>query len=120
MGLTSKQVYEVGFANLRSNLKPPTESAPAAAPGQIRHLTGDVYQPSRLALVESWVPLAHTQHDVLIVAAPATDAVFYIGEETPVAIDALRTLVNNVRSRAPNPLSNILLRWTPKGWNVVQ
>jgi hypothetical protein len=55
-----------------------------------------------------------------IVALPAKDAVFYIGEDTAMAIDALRTLVRNVTSRAPNPLSNILLRWTPTGWEVVK
>jgi hypothetical protein len=43
-----------------------------------------------------------------------------VGEDTAVTIDALRTLAGNVMSRAPNRRSDILLRWTPKGWNVVR
>jgi len=56
----------------------------------------------------------------LIVVAPATDAVFYVGDDSPVAIDALRTLARNVMGRAPHVLSEILLRWTPGGWEIVR
>jgi hypothetical protein len=56
----------------------------------------------------------------LIVVAPASDAVFYVGDDSPVAIDALRTLARNVMSQAPHPLSEILLRWKPIGWEVVR
>ena len=67
-----------------------------------------------------WAPLAAAQNGTLIVAVPATDAVFYIGEDTPAAIDALRTLARNVFSRAPNRLTETLLRWSDAGWEVVK
>jgi len=50
---------------------------------------------------------------------PTTDIVLYIGEDSPVAIDALRTLAKQLRQRAPNPLSDVLLRWRSAGWEVV-
>jgi hypothetical protein len=71
-------------------------------------------------MFESWSPLAKAQGGKLIVAAPATDTVLYISDETPIAIDALRTLANSVSARAPNRLSGELLRWTPKQWEVVR
>ncbi len=120
LGLTTNQVYEIAVANVRNSTKPLTEVAKAVGQGQIGRLAGDFYQPSRLAFVESWAPLAEAQSGVLIVAVPATDTLFYIGDDSPIAVDALRTLVKNVTGRAPNPLSNILLRWTPKGWQVVR
>jgi len=87
--------------------------------GQIGQLTGDFYHPSRLVQSESWAPLAKAQGGVLIVAAPATDAVLYIADDSPMGIDALRTLAKSVMDRAPNKLTSLLLRWTPAGWQIV-
>jgi hypothetical protein len=120
LGLTASQMHDLGVANLRKTLKPLMEVAKPAGSKQIGSLTGDFFHPSRIVLADSWAPLVKAQGGVLIVAAPATDVVLYIGEDHPIAVGTLRALVRNVMSRAPNPLSDILLRWTPKGWNVVQ
>ena len=120
LGLSSKEVYDLGISNLRKNLKPILETTKAAGKGQIGQLTGDSFYPSRLVLHDWWKPLAEAQNGTLIVALPATDAVFYIGEDTSIAIDALRTLVQDIMRQAPNPLTNILLRWTNNGWEVVR
>lgn len=120
LGLSAQEVYDLGMANLRKELKPLMEIAKVAGRGQIGQLVGDSFHPSRLLLPESWAPLAQAQGGTLIVAAPAADAVFYIGEDSPVAVDALRALVRNVMSRAPNRLSSVLLRWKESGWEVVQ
>jgi hypothetical protein len=120
LGLSAQEVYDLGIANLKKELKPLMEIAKVASRGQIGQIVGDSFHPSRILLNESWAPLAQAQGGTLIVAAPATDAVFYISEDTPVAIDALRALVRNVMSRAPNRLSNVLLRWKESGWEVVQ
>ena len=95
------------------------EVAKIAGKGQIGQLIGDSFNPSRLLLLDTWAPLAKAQNGILIVAIPATDAIFYIGEETPVAIDALRALVTNVLARAPNRLSSTLLRYKDSGWEVL-
>jgi uncharacterized protein YtpQ (UPF0354 family) len=119
LGLSVDEVFKLGFANLRARLKPLMEVAKVVRPGQIGHLSGDVYHPSRLALRESWSPLAKAHGGKLIVAVPTTDTVLYVGDDTPTAIGALRALAKNVWIRSPNQLSTELLRWTPKRWEVV-
>lgn len=120
LGLSEQEVYELGLSNLRRTLKPLMDVAKVAKAGQIGQLTGDSFHPSRLLLLDTWAPLAKEQGETLIVAIPATDAVFYIGEDTPAGIDALRTVVKNISARAPNRLSDNLLRWKGTGWEVVQ
>jgi ribosomal protein L13E len=120
LGLNVNQAHELGLANLRKTLRPLAEVAKPVGRGQIGTLAGDMFHTSRLALVDSWAELAQAQDGVLIVATPATNTVLYIGDDSPAAIDALRTLARNVASRAPNPLSDMLLRWTPDGWQIVR
>src|SRR5580698_7351777 len=119
LGLSADEVQQVAIANLRGALKPLMDAAKVAGHGQIGQVVGDAFDSSRLILPDTWAPLAAAQGGKLIVAAPATDAVFYVGEDSAHAIDVLRTLVKNIMSRAPNRLSDILLRWTPGGWEIV-
>jgi len=120
LGLSAQEVYELGRSNLARELKPLMDVAKAAGRGQIGRLVGDSFHPSRLLFVDSWAPLAQAQGGTLIVAVPATDAVLYIGEDSALAIDALRALVMDVMARAPNRLSSVLLRWRESGWEVVR
>ena len=119
LGLTPQEVFDLGLENLRKSQKPIMDVAKVAGSGQIGQLVGDSFYPSRLLLLDTWAPLAKEQGGVLIVAIPATDAVFYISEDTPIAIDALRALVKNIQSRVPNRLSSVLLRWKASGWELV-
>jgi hypothetical protein len=66
LGLSADQVFKLGLANLRKHLKPLMSVAKVAQAGQIGHLGGDVYHPSRLALLESWSPLAKAQGGKLL------------------------------------------------------
>jgi uncharacterized protein YtpQ (UPF0354 family) len=120
LGLTPDEVHQLGLANLRSTLAPLMEVAKVTGHGQIGQILGDSFHPSRLALHGTWAPLSEAQGGNLIVAVPTTDAVLYIGEDTPLAIEALRALVRNVIGRAPNRLSDVLLRWSPAGWELVR
>jgi hypothetical protein len=122
LGLSEQEAQQLAIANLRAalKLKPLMDVAKVAVPGSIGQLVGDSFYPSRLALFDTWAPLAHAQGGKLIVVAPATDAVFYVGDDSPVALDALRTFAHNIMGRVPHPLSAILLRWTPTGWEVVR
>lgn len=117
--LTPQEVFDLGLENLRRSQKPIMEVAKVVGSGQIGQLVGDSFYPSRLLLLDTWAPLAKEQGGVLIVAIPTTDAVFYISEDSQVAIAALQALVRNVQSRAPNRLSNALLRWKASGWELV-
>jgi uncharacterized protein YtpQ (UPF0354 family) len=120
LGLTPDEVFKLGLANLRDRLKPLMEVAKIAQRGQIGHLSGDPYHSSRLALHSSWAPLVKAHGGKLVVAVPATDTVLYVGDDTPAAVDALRTLAKSVLTRAPAPLSSELLRWTPSRWELVR
>lgn len=119
LGLSPQQAFDLGVANLRQTLKPLMEIAEVTRRAQIGELAGDPFYPSRLLLLDSWTPLAEAQGGVLIVAAPTTDTVLYIGEDTPTAIAALRAQVAAMQSSAPNRLSDTLLRWQASGWTVV-
>ena len=120
LGLTQNQVFEIATANLRNSVKPLASIAKPVPAGQIGTLGGDYYETSRLVLIDSWAPLAQAQGGVLIVTAPSADRVLYIGDDTSAGIDALRTLARSTMARAAKPLSNALLRWTPKGWQPVR
>jgi hypothetical protein len=117
--MTAEEIYQLGLANLSKELRPLMEVAKVVKHGRIGELTGNVYDPSRLILLDTWAPLAQAQGGVLIVAIPATDALFYIGEDTPKAIDALRTLSKTALARAPAKLSGNLYRWRQSGWERV-
>jgi hypothetical protein len=119
LDLSVDEIYQLGEANLRKSLKPIMEAAKAVGKSQIGTVVSDPYNSGRLALIDSWSPLAQAQGGTLIVAAPANDSLVYIGEDSAVAIDALRSLVRNLIQRAPSPLSETLLRWSPSGWEVV-
>jgi uncharacterized protein YtpQ (UPF0354 family) len=120
LGLSADDVFKLGLANLRKHLKPLMSVAKVTQAGQIGQLSGDAYHSSRLALFETWAPLAKAHGGKLIVAAPATDTVIYIGDDTPTATEAFRLLAKNVSTRAPTRLSTELLRWTPARWEVVR
>lgn len=119
LGLSADEVFELGMANVRKELPALMSVAKVAKSGQIGQIVGSVYNPSRLILLDTWAPLAEAQGGVLIVAIPATDAVFYVGEDSPKAIDALRTLATMVMGRAPSKLSGNLYRWKASGWDRV-
>jgi hypothetical protein len=119
LGLSADEIFDLGVANLKAELAPLMDVAKVAVPGSIGQLVGNVYNPSRMILLDSWAPLAKAQGGVLIVAIPATDAVFYVGEDKPAAIDALRTLTKTVMARAPSKLSGDLYRWRASGWEKV-
>jgi uncharacterized protein YtpQ (UPF0354 family) len=120
LGMSADDVFKLGFDNLRKQLKPLMSIAKVAGAGQIGELSGDAYHSSRLALFDSWSPLAKVHGGKLVVAVPATDMVLYVGDDSPKAVEALRLLVKTATTRAPAPLSSELLRWTPQRWELVR
>jgi uncharacterized protein YtpQ (UPF0354 family) len=120
LGLTAEEIYQLGLVNLRAALKPLMQIVKAVQPGEIGQIVGDAYDSSRLLLHDDWGPLAAAQKGVLIVVAPAPDALFYLGDDSPKALDALRALAANISKRSPRPLSSVLLRWNQTGWELVR
>lgn len=119
LGLTKKAALDLGKNNVAARLRPlasVTRELPARGIGTI---TGDPYESSRLALVESWAPVAQRFGGALIVAVPTADAVLYADAREPTAIDATRTLARSIAAKAQRGLSSSVFRWSPSGWTVV-
>lgn len=49
-------------------------------------------------------------------AVPANDTVLYVGDDDAATLDALRAQVREIMGKSANPLSDVLLRWSPSGW----
>lgn len=119
LGLSPEQAHEVALANVRTTLKPLADVAKPAQRGVIRTLEGDFYESSRVLLPGDWASLAQAQDGVLIVALPAKDVVLFGADDSAAGLDALRTLARDVARRSPAPLTDILLRWSPDGWQAL-
>jgi hypothetical protein len=116
LGLSQEVLFTLARANTEAELRPLAAMARPVLPGQIGSITGTVYEVSRVALHGQWAGLAQAQKGTLVVAIPTTDLVLYAAEATPKAMDALRTLARHIMAKASNPLSDVVLCWTPTGW----
>ena len=111
---------ELASANTHAAMQPLVGIAPPASKGKIGALdSADAYTGSRLFFASDWAPLAKSQGGVLIVAAPRPTTILYIGDDSPQAVAALRTLAREQTGRAPDALGDQLLRWTPDGWKIL-
>lgn len=119
LNLTQDQAFERAIKNTLAALPPLAQSARPAKRGQIGHISGSFYDVGRVAIHAEWAGLAQAQGGTLLVALPTTDVVLYVPEDTPTAIDALRTLALNIMKKSPNPLSATILRWTNERWEAV-
>lgn len=120
LSLSQDELFELGRTNLQANLKPLSEVAKPVKAGQIGTIQGTIYDPSRIISQSDWASLAEAQGGTLLVAMPTTDTLLYTSESTPVAIDALRTLSKQIISKATNPLTDKVLKWSSSGWQVLQ
>ncbi|OWQ88417.1 hypothetical protein CDN99_16290 [Roseateles aquatilis] len=116
LNLSVDQVRDEARKNTYNALPQVLQTARPAEPGQVAKLDGVVPQPGRLVFIDDWKPLADAQRGTLIVAAPANDTVLYVGDDVPATLDALRGQVREIMGKSANPLSDVLLRWSPSGW----
>ncbi|WP_343641291.1 hypothetical protein [Roseateles sp.] len=116
LDLSVDQVRELARKNTYNALPQVLQTAKPVASGEVGRLDGPVLQPSRLIFIDDWKPLADAQHGTLIVAAPANDTVLYIGDDSAASLDALRAQVREIMGKSANPLTDVLLRWSPSGW----
>ena len=120
LGLTPAEAYAAGLENLRRELKPFAQAAPPVRPGDVGTIEGEFYESGRVLLHADWAPLARAQRGALVVALPAKNLLVYSADDSPAGIDALRLLSRDLAKRSPGPLSDVLLRWTPEGWQAVR
>lgn len=82
-------------------------------------LGGDYYITSIVAFPGFWAPIAHHCHDSLIVAIPDWGSVVYGDGSRTDGIASLRKTSDQLFATGDKPLSSLLFRWTPKGWQPV-
>lgn len=116
LNLSVDQVRETARKNTYDAMPQVLQHAKPVPAGEVGKLDGPVPQPSRLVFIDDWKPLADAQKGKLIVAAPANDTVLYVSDDDASTLDALRAQVRDLMGKSPNPLTDVLLRWSPSGW----
>ncbi|WP_082938905.1 hypothetical protein [Mitsuaria sp. 7] len=120
LNLSVDQVRETARKNTYDAMPQVLQHAKPVPAGEVGKLDGPVPQPSRLIFIDDWKPLADAQKGKLVVAAPANDTVLYVSDDDAATLDALRAQVRELMGKSPNPLTDVLLRWSPSGWVPVQ
>jgi uncharacterized protein YtpQ (UPF0354 family) len=118
---TLRMTMKEAFGAAMENTKPFAASIlHGAATGKCAILWGgDYYITSTVAFPDLWAPFAHHCHDSLIVAIPDRGSVVIDDGSTKDGLASLRRTTDKLFATADNPLSNTVLRWTPKGWVTV-
>jgi uncharacterized protein YtpQ (UPF0354 family) len=81
---------------------------------------GDDYDSACLVLTDLWKPQAEKWGGTLVLSVPSRNRLFATGSTKPAEIAALREATRRARSVEPHPLSDVLLKWTPKGWELLK
>jgi len=117
LGLDEDRLHALALANLEEALTDiPHE--PLGDGSSVRVVkAGDSYEASRILLHGRWAALARAVKGELLVAAPARDAVLFTGSREDVAM--LRYMSERLAAQQDHPISTTILRWTPKGWEVL-
>ena len=118
--LDEEQAFGLARQNLRTRELAPLHAVLKPIAGTaIGHLDENNYESSRLVLHEDWKPFVDQIGGNLIVAVPATHVLLYGRGDSAEAVDALRALARDVVRTNPRPLSTLVFRWQPAGWEIV-
>lgn len=120
LGLTDSTIFAIGEENLKTSSRPLAQVTPTPGPNSFGSITGEDYASSRILFHSDWQDLAERLNGNLIVMLPAPDILLYGDGSTPVAVEALRTFGLEQAKRSLHPLSTVILRWTPTGWQEVR
>jgi len=120
LGLDKDTVFELGRRNLAESLKPLREVVQSLPPNGFGRLTEDDYESSRVILHAEWASVAEQLNQNLVVMVPASNLLLYGDGSTPAGVDAMRAFAAEAARRSQRPLSGTVLRWAPRGWQVVR
>lgn len=118
--VTEDEVFKLGESNVRGSVKPLSEVAPPPGPNSFGTIAGEDYASSRIAFHDDWKGLSERLNGSLIVMVPAPDVLLYGDGSTPVGVEALRTFGREMAKKSSRPLSLVVLRWTPSGWEELK
>lgn len=120
LGLTEATLFSAGEENLRLSVKPLGQVTPTPPGNSFGSITGEDYASSRILFHADWREVAERLNGNLVVMIPAPDLLLYGSGSTPVAVEALRAFGIEQAKRSSRPLSTIVLRWEPNGWQEVR
>lgn len=119
LGISADEAFALGMVNLTATLKPLMDVAKPVPTGQVGRIDGDFFNGGRLVLHDSWAPLAEAQGGQLIVVPATSDIVLYASDDKPDTLKALRQSAADAMKASKWPVSDMLLRWTKSGWDVI-
>lgn len=115
--VTEDEVFKLGEQNVRAALKPLSEVTPTPGPNSFGSITGEDYASSRVAFHDDWKLLSESLNGSLIVMMPAPNVLLYGDGSTSVGVEALRAFGRDLAKKSSRPLYQMVLRWTPSGWD---
>jgi uncharacterized protein YtpQ (UPF0354 family) len=117
--LSEDEAFEIARQNLRTRELKPLRSVLKPISGKaIGYLDESAYESSRLVLHEDWRSYA-SEIGNLVVAIPSTNFLVYGNGANAEAVDALRAFALEAARKSQRPLSPLVFRWKPQGWEVV-
>jgi len=115
-----EQLFKLGEANLRAAQKPLAEVTKLPPPKAVGRIFNEDYAASRIIFHDDWNELANKLDGKLVLMLPTPDFLLYGGESGEEALAAMQTFGMEVAARSTRPLSPLLIRWTPTGWEEVK
>ena len=120
LGLSEDEVFKAGEENIRASVRPLSEVTPVPGQNSFGSITGEEYASSRIAFHGDWKNLAEKLNGSLIVMLPAPDILLYGDGSTPTGIEVLRAFGRDMAKKSARPLSSVILRWVPSGWEELR
>jgi len=118
--LTEAEAISLARQNLLAReLKPLQDVLKPISGNAIGYLEENAYESSRMVLHDEWKAYAEQIGGNLVIAVPATHVLLYGKGDTSAAVAALRGLAAEVARKNQRPLSTMVFRWQPDGWEVV-
>ena len=115
-----EQLFKLGEANLRAAQKPLAEVTKVPPPKAVGRIFNEDYAASRIIFHDDWNALAEKMGGLLVLMLPTPDFLLYGGEAGDDALVAMQTFGMEVAAKSTRPLSPLLIRWTPTGWEEVK
>jgi hypothetical protein len=119
LGLTRDSALALARANVAAGLRPIASAAPVVPPGEIGTIVGDYAEGGRILVHDEWAPLSQALGGHLLVAVPAQDRLLYTKGGVPGALTTLANMARAEMAKSDRPVSDVVLRWTQTGWDVV-
>ena len=120
LGVDETGLFRLGEENLRTTQKPFVEILKQPPINSIGVLTDDDFASSRIIFHDDWNDLAARLNGTLVVMLPTQGLLLYAGADNDTALGAMYTVGTDAARKTARGLSNLILRWTPKGWEEVK